>query len=125
MQVAFLYCVYSNSGLATFANGTQVLIVAGGYNGNELSSTEILNLDSVDQWSNGPNLPIGLREGSSVPFKDTFLIIGGYDFNDDSSPNIYEYDVRNEAWITREEKLTTPRRLFAAFLIPEEVARCT
>ena len=98
--------------------------MAGGLNGNELSSTEMLNLDSADQWTNGPNLPIGLRWGASVPFKDTFLIVGGLDINSNQSPYIYEYDVRNEAWIMRDERLTTARDRFTAFLIPDEVARC-
>ena len=109
-------------------DGSRYIIVTGGSGGVELNSTEVLNLDDTQQgWVRGPDLPTTLYLGASVPFGDTFLIVGGRDkiVHSMEMDTIFQFDGESFNWIQREEKLVMPRYGFAAFLVPQQVARCS
>ena len=74
------------------------------------------------QWSAGPNLPRKCAYGVSVPFEDTFLVVGGY--SSVSLDQILQFDQETETWITRTEKLATGRHYFAAFMVPDNAVKC-
>ena len=114
------------AGIVTYPDNTKTIIVTGGYyDSNESDTTEVLNLDSTDEWVDGPMLPKALQNGASVQFKGTLLVVGGYGDDNQASDVIYEFDVMNNNWIEKEEKLMNGRYHAAAFLIPDEVAKCT
>lgn len=98
------------------AKGAEV-VVAGGDNGDfDLASSEILNLETME-WRTGPDLPGSLAAAASVPYGDTFLVVGGYHINE--LDQIYQFDPENEAWIERTEKLETARFYQVAVPLPE------
>ena len=76
--------------------GKQYLIVAGGYNGERLNSTEFLEIGTLGtgtaNWVKGPILPEPMQEFRMVPTADSLgtIIIGGYD---DSSMRSYRDEV--------------------------------
>ena len=107
-----------------YNNGHKKLVVAGGLNAdwNALSSSEELNLESL-QWSSGPDLPLPIAFGESVPFRNSFLIVGGshgYKF----SEAIFGYNAESNGWLRMPQQLKKRRSSFAAFLIPDHVAEC-
>ena len=53
----------------------QVMVVAGGYNGAVLSSTELLT-PGATSWTMGESLPRALFGPASVNMGDYFLILG-------------------------------------------------
>ena len=90
--------------------GSTVFIVAGGYgDAGYLDSVEILELSSLT-WSQGPNLPFPIIRAASVPFGDTFLIVGGISNGDgEELKTILEYDPVEEIWLVRPEELSIGR----------------
>ena len=106
--------------------GRPKIVVAGGEIGGSYHKTsEILDLQTLE-WSSGPDLPVGLAAGGSVPYKKTFLIVGGDIQPENMNSNvIYEYDGILDAWITWDEVLATARQNLAAFLVPDEAVNCS
>ena len=98
------------------------IIVAGG---SSVSSSEVIDLNDIASgWSFTGSLPQSLGYGASVPFKDSFLIVGGFT-GAQRSVHVYEFDVFADSWITRDERMATDRQVLTAFLIPDNIARCT
>lgn len=91
------------------------------------SSTISLDLSNPNQWGNEADLPQALERGASVPFRNSFLVVGGFK-NEGAeyySDFIYEFDPDDSnAWITRTERLTVGRYNPAAFLISDVAANC-
>ena len=57
--------------------GNEEVVVAGGYSsGGATFSTEIYTVVN-DTWREGPDLPQALMTPASLPYEDTFLILGG------------------------------------------------
>ena len=113
------------AGLVKRPNGWLQVVIAGGLSaGNsDLASSEVYDIES-QTWSTGPNLPSAWYVAASVPFGDTFLVVGGDKFSGSSSNNIYEFDPAGNSWITRQEKLSLARYDHTAFFVPDEVAQC-
>ena len=87
-------------------------------------TTEILNLDTLE-IRYGTNLPKKLALAAYVQFGSTFLIMGGEDENVVRHDTIYEYDVENEDWIERSEKLPDPRAWHRVVsTVPGQVINC-
>ena len=57
--------------------GKEEVVVAGGYGSAYLSSTEIYTVED-DAWRQGTPLPQALAYSASLPYEDSFLILGGY-----------------------------------------------
>ena len=100
------------AGLVTYPNKTQAVVVAGGIDSND---SEIWFLDETS-FKSGPLLPQGMERGASVPFGNSFLIVGAYEGGTDE---IYTYDVTSEEFVLLPQKLVTPRETLAAFMVPE------
>ena len=66
---------YVQAGLVQYSDGSEHIVVTGGCCYTEL--TEIFNLQTFT-WSVGEDLPVAIGYGASVPFEDSFLIVGGY-----------------------------------------------
>ena len=112
-----------NSGLVEDGSGNKKLVVTGGLNGDYITTTEELDLNTL-QWSVGKDLPIGRDYGASVQFKDSFLIVAG---NGPAgyTDTILEYNTDSGDWNVRSERLLSARGFHAAFLVPEEIANCS
>ena len=94
--------------------------MAGGQNSK---TSEIFDL-ATQTWRYGPDLPVSnqLYWGASVPYGDTFLIIGGYDY--EYSDSILSFDPTLDSWVELPQKLTQGRNKFAAFLAPDDFVTC-
>ena len=80
-------------GRVTSSTGKDEVVVAGGYFLASLSTTEIYTVES-DTWRSGTPLPQTLSHAASLPFEDTFLILGGGDSPGECIDTIYK------VWIT-------------------------
>ena len=106
-------------------DGSKKIVISGGMiPGGQISlKTYLMDLDALDTWTDGPNLPQARFAGAVVPFRNTFLIVGGgrnafyYD-------DILEYDVDDHVWITRPETLDLGRNGPTAFLVPDSAVDC-
>ena len=87
-----------------------------------VSVTEIFNLQTLD-WSQGEDLPVGIFQGASVQFKDSFLLVGG-ESEDAWINTIYYFNPQDQKWEKRNETMKQGRRDFAAFLVPNSLANC-
>ena len=95
------------------------LVITGG---RAKKSTDELNLSSLE-WNKGPDLPFHIHHGTTVQYKDTFIIVGAGSHSH-YFDHILQYDVDTKDWIIREEKLSRKGFGFTAFLIPDELAQC-
>ena len=111
----------SSSGLVTNNNGTSEIVVATGAVLETAMETEILNLDTMT-WRAGPQFPTVDRayQGSSLPYGNSFLAIGGavngHGYRDEIwyfDPDRYEWEVIST--------LAEERYLFVAIALPENV----
>ena len=112
----------------TSTSGNYV-VVAGGWNGKDLSSTEILEPGSSN-WKFGPDLPGALQGGSIV--EDTsgkrILYIGGSNDASGISSDIFAlsflHTISNQ-WEILPQKLQQPRKFATAFFIPNQFVSCS
>ena len=112
--------------MVNYPDGKKKLVVTGGHEtvGDTYhNSTQILDLETLE-WAPATDLPYTIAYGSSVPFKDTFLVVGGED-DVNYQTAIYQFDLTTNGWITRDEQLVTGRRLFASFLVPDNAVNCS
>ena len=111
------------AGLVKFANGSQVVIVAGGGQSKTAEAFNVLE----EKWTFIRDLPVEkeLHSGSSVPFGGNFLIVGGWDYGKGNTQNkIIQFDQFSEDWTKREEEMEFPRQHFTSFLVPNDYVAC-
>lgn len=113
---------YSHAGLVQYPDSSLKLIVAGGLEGEDQTDIYDFNLGA---WLPGPLLPYNMYGGESVPFMDTFLIVGGSVYGGGLLNTVLEYDPVNIAWINRTETMDDARRHFAAFMVPDGYVTCS
>ena len=111
----------SNCGLATKSNGERMIVIAGGRTTGFESAVQIYDI-AAGTWRMSENpLPHPLMFGSTVPFGDTFLIVGGsvdvYETGLPPSDEVLQFNPNEETWTVREERLGCGRYgHFAAFV---------
>ena len=101
-------------------------VVAGGYDGtSRLSSAAVLDLNNYSNtWSAVASLPESKYGAASVPFGDTFLIVGGSDGTSDYK-TILEFDPVDMDWISRTEVLQDARNGAFAVTTSADYIACT
>ena len=62
--------------------------------------------------------------GTTVPFGDTFLIVGGDNY-DTASDQILQFDPDTESWIVREERLEQGRSAHFAMWVNKADYECS
>ena len=109
-----------HAGLVTHANGSVEVVVITAYS---TSKTQILNLGTL-VWRYGPHdFPFPLGYAASVPYGNTFIVIGGYNGSIDQDA-IYQYEVDTGDWLLLPQHLATARRVFAATMVPDDLIHC-
>ena len=103
------------------------VVAAGGFGGDGLvSTTDIYDVDS-NMWSKGTPLPVPLAFTAVVPYKTTFLVVGGetYDRYSDkkakSTDKVFLYDTSGEWTEMTHMKLSQPKSWVAAMLVPSSL----
>ena len=61
------------------ATGKEEVVVTGGRDVGGLSSSTVIYTVEDDTWRQGTPLPKTLEDPASLPYGDSFLILGGYD----------------------------------------------
>ena len=63
-----------------------------------------------DTWTFGNDFPLELSRADSVPYKDTFALVGGYQYYDYSASDaILLYKPTDDSWVVMEGALKTPK----------------
>ncbi len=115
-------------GSATRADGSQVVVFAGGVEApNDISSNIAVTTSYIydvdgDFWTPGPSLPEPRTWGRAVQYQNTFVIVGGGDdfFGDPSSfvSSIVRYDPDGQEWEVLEQQLEDPDYANVALIAP-------
>lgn len=70
-------------------------------------------------------MPHDIAQGMSVPFEDTFLIVGGNSiFAGTELDTIWQFDPSIQQYVKRSEKLSEGKYDSAAFMIPDDYIVC-
>ena len=111
------------AGLVTYPNGDKGILVAGGYNQAGLTTVDFLNLDTLI-WEPKLSLPIDIYYGASVPFKDSFLIVGGYSQDLSYLDSVYYYNPNVDQWELM-KTMDYGKVFSASFMVPDSFANCS
>ena len=97
------------------------MVAAGGFGDDGLvSTTEIYDVDS-NTWSEGTPLPVALAWAAVVPYKTTFLVIGGGKGSSSPSDKVFLYETSGEWTEMTHMKLSQPKDSVAAMLVPSSL----
>ena len=104
----------------TRPDGSQEVIVASGWYDID-SKTEILDLETK-QWRSGPVYPVPGRisGASTIPYKDSFIAIGGHIVYVGYTDRIYYFDRESDAWAPMSASLAEERYFFPTLYIPDD-----
>lgn len=101
-------------------DGSKSIVIAGGVG---LDDTLVHELsDMALPWRPAGNLPNKLYLGETVPFGDTFMIVGGY--SDGGVDTLLEFDLILDTWTVRTERLSQGKFQSAAFFVPDSFVQC-
>ena len=127
IKVSFSFRYWHSCGIVTTPTGKKEYVVAGGNDDwitlDQQGSVEILDLETFE-WRDAPDFPTPFYSAHSVPFGDTFLVVGGSS-NNDYLKSIYEYDVNSGEFFMRSEILSRPRPGAAASAVSSNYLGCT
>ncbi len=109
----------------------EIIVVSGSELDEALQSTEIWIHPTMEQWIDGPDLPVPLVDASGIVTPDslTFLLIGGQD-QDPLYPERYSsilsfHCQRGQCqWTKHERELSEPRAIAVAMFIPNRLGDC-
>ena len=94
-------------------SGNREVIAAGNYY-SPYDKVEKYNFQE-DTWTFSNDLPFGLWGADSVPYGDSFVLVGGYiEPNDVESDAILLYKPMDDSWDVMEGALKTPKRYVKA-----------
>jgi len=98
------------------------IVIAGGYNGNGLASTEIFST-VTNKWIDGPTLPRGFEAGGY--FSDSqhpLIMVGGRDENGVTRSDVLSYQKDSNTFELLPGKMVIPRSYFPVTGIYDEEA---
>ena len=106
------------------------IVVAGGWIGRTISSTEILD-DLTGNWRSGPELPSKMSNCLMVEDSEGGVVIVGGEV-DTEDGIVLRLDTlfhlnhagQDGAWVQLPQKLKTPRSRIVAFMVPDSLTSC-
>ena len=107
-------------------NGARSIVIAGGiYNGEFSTTTDILDLQTL-QWKRGPPLPITLARAQMLEhYNGGVIVIGGESRGNTYRDEIFYLPAESDSWIKLPQRLRRKRSHHVAFPIPDELALCS
>ena len=117
MPTARIFC---QAGFVTYPNGVRGILVTGS---NGEVSSEFLDLDTL-LWEPKASLPFDVRMATPVPYRDSFLNVGGRSFVLGYLDTILYYDPMQDLWVVLDERMEFGRESFAAFMVEDQYAGC-
>ena len=116
-------------------NGQDIVVVTGGMEiiGTDccMSSTELWfpNVNDIDGWRSGPELPIPLKGPAGVTTLDRkqFVLVGGVSRHDQEQFTLFRLQCFDSIcqWSAMEQQLQVARSFMVTMLIPEELTDCS
>jgi hypothetical protein len=100
------------------------VIVVGGNNGTCMTSTEILDNETL-RWQAGPDLPFGVYVAKLIEDSLGGVILVGGDYKRVYVDTLFRLDNAEAKWEKLPQILLTGRLWHAAFLIPDYLTNCT
>ena len=111
---------YHACGLATNKDGKQEVIIAGGDTSTgRTDSVEVYSIED-NRWMAGNSLPVALYYMASVPFRNSFLVVGGYSSTEGFSSRIYMYNGEDGTWTKQPISLQKARYQHTAILVSSD-----
>jgi len=116
-------------GCAVMKDGESlVIVVVGGWDGNDyLDSVEILD-PSLSQWIIGPTLPNYVSNINQAmvtsPDRGGVMIIGGKTSSTTTSPKILELRAGGSSWQEHDQELDNGRERHVVIPVPESITTC-
>ena len=117
-RLADFHYARSDHGCGLARDPARILIVGGNTRvAEEDNRSEVFNLQR-GEWEVGPEIPglYALSGSVSVPYGDTFLLVGGYETT--VLDKIFQYDPVNNEFFEREERLAVARGSHAVIPFP-------
>ena len=94
------------------------VVAAGGGYPFPFSTVEVYDVAN-DTWTEGVDLPVPLYGAATVPFEDTFLVIGGKIDSNEWSDKVYKFNRPDSTWTEMPEfRLSEPKRDVVAMWLP-------
>ena len=112
---------YEQAGMVTYPDKSYGILVTGGEDNKTMS--DFLDLETLT-WQPKAPLPFEINRGTSVPYHESFLILGGRDDRGIEHDEILYYDPIDDEWIVLEQKLAKPKMYFSAFTVPDSYIQC-
>lgn len=112
---------YSGCGVVSAGDGSRELVVAGGGHTHQ-SSSEVYNFDR-GSWVEGPSLPEAIDRTDSLPYADTFLLVGG-ESQGIKSTSIVKYDPEAREFVTLAQTLPSGRSHVGLVLVDKAAVNC-
>ena len=107
--------------VAGFAPGINSVVVSNGFS-SYIGAILDMNTGS---WRLGPSLDTVNHEGNAVtlPFEDTFIVVGGYKSDGTYDTQIRKFDYNSETFVKLAD-LVEGKSFTAAILIPDDYFQC-
>ncbi len=109
-------------------NLENILVVAGGYDENGISSSVELAFlnNNTFVWEKGPSLPKPIAEGTMIAFESSVILIGGNQEIDDEDNGhfLYQLSSPDGNWTEMRQKTKLKRAKHVAFLVPDDIVSC-
>lgn len=106
---------WHQGGVVTYPDGTKGILAAGGV---DLKSSEFLNLETM-VWEPKKDLPMVVRSGRSVPYKEGFLIVSGM-----SNDKIYYFNPAEDDWELLPQTVKDGASYLDTYLVPSTFEDC-
>ncbi len=109
---------FFQSGLINHNDEQKSIVMVGGTN---CKSTIVFD-SKTRSWSKKADLPFVIYGGATLPYKDSFIIIGGYQYKNSAGleKSILYYNPLLDKWEVLEEEMRSARVYFTAFYVPND-----
>ena len=110
-------CVFC--GVALTRDGSQQEVVAAGGVTDLGKTSDAVEIYSIRDgyWKSANPLPSPIMEATSVPYDNSFLIVGGVGDLGQLSDLIYRYDTGKDSWVLLDARLPTAASFVAASMV--------
>jgi len=110
------------TGLVTKPDGRKQIVLTGG---NALPERSYIYDLTDGEWTRGPNFPPAIAHGSSAPFGNSFVTLGGFqESSGDQMDEIWTFDVNSEEWVKLPQTLSLDREYTSAVPVPVGFISC-
>jgi len=102
-------------------SGSKEVVVAGDYYISDDDSVELYSF-AEETWRTGNSLPYGIGGAASVPYNDSFILVGGGDYDTgEYLDTIIKYVPEDDSWLEMPAKLQTPKAYHTVIPVKQSI----